>query len=452
LSISTAIHDSAPQIWEATLGHLLLRVTRQNYDTWLRTTVGLRFEETTLIVQAPNELSCDWLSTRMRPVIAQAVTATAGAGLKVRFEPACEPEAFCPEPADLQPPLLPRLATPLNPRFSFSSFLPGAFNQLAYTAAVDVASGEASPYSPLFITGPSGSGKTHLLHAIAHQATSAHIPFLLSTADQFLTEFTTAVRNRTGPAFRARFRETSLLLIDDVHQLIGKKATLNEFYNTIACLHDQGRLVVVAGDQTAMTGEGERFQSPLRWGLVAPIDAPSTDDRVRFIQAKAESQGVALPEEVQHYLAIRVKGSIRELEGAVNRVTALARISKEPVSIDFAAKALQPIHPGPGDEPQAIQPAALLNAVCEHLGISLGDIKSSRRKRDLTYARHVAMYLMRHDGSMTFAAIAQLLGKKDHSTVVHACNQLERDIIQSPELRADLDAIRSTFHTRTTAA
>jgi chromosomal replication initiator protein len=275
---------------------------------------------------------------------------------------------------------------------------------------------------------------------------------MLSTADQFLTEFTTAVRNRTGPAFRAKYRETSLLLVDDIHQLVGKKATLNEFYQTVAALHDQGRLVAVAGDPAAMNGEGERFQSPLRWGLVARIEAPSTDDRIRFIQAKAESQGVVLPEEVQHYLAIRVRGSIRELEGAVNRVTALARISAEPVTIEFAAKALHPIHPAPGDEPQAIQPSALLNAVCEHLGIGISDIKSSRRKRELTYARHVAMYLMRHDASMTFAAIAQLLGKKDHSTVVHACNQLERDIAQSPELQADLDAIRASFHSRITAA
>jgi chromosomal replication initiator protein len=243
-----------------------------------------------------------------------------------------------------------------------------------------------------------------------------------------------------------------MLLIDDVHQLLGKKATLNEFYQTIAALHDQGRMIAVAGDPTAMNGENERFQSQLRWGLVASIETPSTDDRIRFIQAKTASQNVTLPEEVQHYLALRVRGNIRELEGAINRVTALARISAEPMTIDFAAKALQPISPISGEEPRLIEPATLIQAVCEHLNLPISEVKSSRRKRELTYARHVAMYLMRNDASMTFAAIARLMGKKDHSTVVHACNQLERDLCQSPELRADLDAIRSTFHNSITAA
>lgn len=446
------IGDSAPQIWEATLGHLLLRVTRQNYDTWLRNTTGVRFDETTLVVLAPNELTCDWLSTRLRSVIAQAITAVAGAGLKVRFEPVQEVDGPCYTNPEMQPSLLPRQPTPLNPRFTFTSFLPGEYNRLAYNAAIDVANGAASPYSPLYITGPSGSGKTHLLHAIAHEAQAARIQFMMATADQFLSEFTGMIRSHTGPAFRAKYRDTSLLLIDDVHQLLGKKATLNEFYQTVAALHDQGRMVAVAGDVTAMNGEGERFQSQLRWGLVATIGSPSTDDRIRFIQAKAARQGVELPEEVQHYLALRVRSGIRELEGAINRVTALARISPEPLTIDFAAKALQPISPIPGEAPRQLAPAAVLEAVCNQLNIAIADITSGRRNRELTYARHIAMYLMRQDSCMTYAAIARLMGKKDHSTIVHACGQLEKEICQSPNLRADIDAIRTAIHTDTTAA
>lgn len=443
--------DSAPQIWEATLGHLLLRVTRQNYDTWLRNTVGLRFEETTLIVAAPNELACDWLSTRMRSVISQALTAVAGPGLKVRFEAAAE-MGTCAIDADLQPSLLPRLSAPLNPRFTFSSFLPCEFNRLAYNGAVDVANGADSTYSPLFITGSSGSGKTHLLHAIAHEATAQRLRFVLATADQFLSEFTASVRNHTSPAFRARYRDIDMLLIDDVHQFIGKKGTLQEFYLTVAALHDQGKMVAVAGEPAGMNGEGERFQSQLRWGLVATIGTPTMEDRVRFIQAKAKRQGIDLPEEVQHYLALRVRSSIRELEGAVNRVTALARISPEPLTIDFAVKALQPISTSALETPRQIAPAAVLQAVCDHLSIGSAEITSSRRNRELTYARHIAMYLMRQDASMTFAAIARMLGKKDHSTVVHACSQLEREICQSPALRADVDAIRSAIHSSDTAA
>jgi chromosomal replication initiator protein len=442
--LSSAQPASAHQIWDATLGQLLLRVTRQNYETWLRPTVGLRFEGTILVVQAANDLACDWLSTRMRAVIAQALTAVAGPGLQVRYVPADEQ----PETSDgsaLQPALLPRQPTPLNPRFTFFSFLEADFNRLALTAARDIAGAGECAYSPLFITGGGGMGKTHLLHAIAHEAASRDLRFLLVSAEQFLNEFTTALRNKTGAAFRARYRDIDLLLVDDVHLLLGKKATLNELYQTLAVLHDHGRRIAVAGDVSAMSGEASRFRDMLRWGLVAPIGELSTEDRVRFVEAKSAAQGMPLPDEVKHYLALRVRSSIRDLEGAVNRVTAIARISiDQPLDIDFTARALQPVSLQ-ADKP-AIAPTDLLEAVCRHLSLSPGEITSQKRNRSLTYARHLAMYLLRQDAGLTYAAIAQLLGKKDHSTVVHACNQLVKELSVSPELRADIDAVRASLH------
>jgi len=442
----SSLPADASQVWEATLGQLLLRVTRQNYDTWLRSTLGLRFEGTTLVVAAASDLACDWLSTRMRSVVAQALTAVAGQGVQVRFEPAQAPLSSA---APLQPALIPGLATPLNPRFTFATLLPAGFNRLALSAAQDLAEGNAT-YSPLFITGDAGRGKTHLLHAIAHAAAARGCRLLLVSAEQFLSEFTTAVRNRTGAAFRARYRELDLLLIDDVHLLIGKKATLNEFYQTLAGLHDQGRRLAVAGDAQAINGGAARFRDQLRWGLVATLDAPSMEDRVLFVRSKAAQQGVQLPEEVGHYLALRVRSSLRDLEGAVNRVTALARISREEVGIDFAARALLPI--GAPDAQPPIAPGQLLDAVCRHLGLAPADMTGQKRARDLTYARHLAMYLLRQEAGLTYAAIAHLIGRKDHSTVVHACSQMHKQIAASPNLRADIDAVRASIHNATTAA
>jgi chromosomal replication initiator protein len=288
-------------------------------------------------------------------------------------------------------------------------------------------------------------GKTHLLHAVAHEAYACGQTVLLVTAEQFLSEFTTAIRTKTGAAFRARFRELDMLLVDDVHTLMGKKATLNEFYQTLASLHDQGRRVVVAGDPSSMSAEAARFQTMLRWGLVAHIDEPSSEDRVRFIELKARSQGMTLPDEVQHYIALRVRSSIRDLEGAVNRVSALSRISPEPLNIDFTARALQPISSEPQEE-RKVTPTELIEAVADHLKLSTTDICSQKRARALAYARHVAMYLLRNDASMTYSSIAQLMNKRDHSTVVHACSQLVHELQVSPELRADIDAIRATLH------
>ncbi len=447
--MSSAPLYSPAQIWEQTLAQLLLRVTRQNYETWLRNTAGDRFEGTTLVVAVSNDLACDWLSTRMRSVIANSLTAVAGPGLQVRFE-IVQANQPCGQPAPMQPALVPdQNTTSLNPRLRFETFLEADFNRLALTAARDIAV-ESSAYSPLFISGPSGSGKTHLLHAIAHVASVNRVNFLLVSAEQFLSEFTTAIRNHNGAAFRARYRTPDLLLIDGVHLLLGKKATLNEFYSTLATLHDEGKRIVVTGDASAASGEAVRFRSHLHWGLVAAINTPSLEDRILFVARKTSYQDVALPEEVQHYLALRIRSSVRDLEGAVNRVSALARISRDKIDIDFAAAALQPIST-PVNEGATATPSDYINTVCRHLGISYADIVGPKRNHELTYGRHLAMYLLRKEAALSFAAIAHLLGKKDHSTVVHACSQITKELAQSPELRADADAvmasIRGQIHT-----
>jgi chromosomal replication initiator protein len=386
----------------------------------------------------------------MRSVIMQALTAAAGPGLQVRFEPF---EAITAEGGylALQPALLPGAPTPLNPRFTFATYLEADFNRLALTAAQHVAGEPASSYSPLFITGGSGSGKTHLLHAVAHAAAAQGTRLLLANADQFLSEFTTAVRNRSGAAFRARYRDVDLLLIDDVHLLLGKKATLNELYLTIADLHDHGRRAVVAGDLTAVNGEGARFRDQLCWGLVASIEQPSAQDRVRFVHAKASLLGADLPEEIEHYLALRVRSSVRDLEGAVNRVTAIARITREPLTIDFAAKALLPVTTLPAAQPSTT-PSEIVDAVCRQLAVAAAAIMSQRRDRDLTYARHITMYLLRQQLGLTYAAIAHMLGKKDHSTVVHACTQIHKELGLSTTLRADIDAIMDRLSRHNDAA
>jgi len=290
------------------------------------------------------------------------------------------------------------------------------------------------------------------LHAIAHASIEKGVSLQIVAAEQFLNEYTNAIRNKTGAQFRARYHDVDLLLVDDIHLLLGKKATLNEMYQTLASLHDCGRRVVVTGDTCVMAGEEARFHSHLRWGMVAAIETPSSSDRVRFVAAKSQRQGASLPEEVQHYLALRVRSSIRDLEGAVNRVTALSRISQEPITIDFAARALQPVAGIPADDPEQTSPTQLLEAVCRHLDVDRDAVSSERRSRDLTYARHIAMYLLREDGGLTYSAIARLMNKKDHSTVVHACSQLNKEITASPQVRADIDAIRAAIRRADPAA
>lgn len=444
--------DSAAQIWEATLGQLLLRVTRQNYEAWLRSTAGLRFEGTTLVVAAASELACDWLATRMRSVIQQALLSVAGSGLQVRFETTEQVLLATAAGGELQPALIASSTPQLNPRLTFATFMEAGFNRLALSAAREIATSPYSAYSPLFISGARGNGKTHLLHAAAQEARVASKRVLLVSADQFLNEYTTAIRNRNGAAFRARFRDLDLLGIDDVHILVGKKATLTEFYQTLAWLHDHGRQAIVAGDLSSMNGEADRFQHQLQWGLVARIEAATAEDRGRFLERRAAQYGIALPQEVIQYLAIRIKSSIRDLEGAVNRVVALAQISQDALTIDFVAKALQPVEAEPFSFEAKLHPGDVVTAVCSHLKVNAADICSGRRERPLTYARHVAMYILRQDIGLTYAVIAATLGRKDHSTVVHACSQIHRELSVSAQLRADIDAIRHNLRSKITAA
>lgn len=427
----------------------MLRVTRQNYDTWLRSTMGCHYEGSILIVKTNSDLACDWLSTRMRSVIAQSLTAVAGGGVSVRFEPSETPTPVTDEPR--QPPLLPRLEAPLNPRFTFGSFLEAGFNQLALRSAREVLDGEGC-YSPLLITGGAGSGKTHLLHAIAHEALKMRVPFILAGAERFMNDYNTAVQKKDVPAFRSRYRDAEMLLVDDIHLLLGRKATLNELLQTVRSLADRGHIVVVTSDPTrAPANEADRVQSQSFWALMAHIDLPSIEDRGHFIGAKLDQQGISVPDEVKQYLALRIRTNIRDLEGAVNRLTALAKISHAELNIEFAARAMEPFST-PARDNLVPSPARLLEAVCQHLGVTLDQLRSAGRARDLAYARHIAMYLLRGESQLTYAAIAQLLNKKDHSTVVHACGQIGKELSVSTSVRADIDAVKALLNTSTTAA
>jgi chromosomal replication initiator protein len=343
------------------------------------------------------------------------------------------------------------MEAPLNPRFTFDSFLEAGFNQLALRSAREVLDGEGR-YSPLLITGAAGSGKTHILHALAHDAAKMRVPFILVGAERFMNDYNTAVQKKDVPAFRSRYRDAEMLLIDDIHLLLGRKATLNELVQTIRSLADRGHIVVVTSDPSrAPASEAERVHNQPFWGLQTHIDLPSAEDRGRFIAAKLDQQGIRVPDEVKQYLALRIRTNIRDLEGAVNRLTALAKISHAELNIEFAARALEPFTT-PANDNIAPTPMRLLEAVCQHLGVSLDQLRSAARARDLAYARHLAMYLLRGESQLTFAAIAQLLNKKDHSTVVHACNQIATQLGVSTNVRADIDAVKSLLNATNTAA
>jgi chromosomal replication initiator protein len=447
--LSAAPRYSAPDLWQSILDQLSIRVSRQNYENWLRETVGLRFEGTLLVVGAPSELTCDWLATRLRKVVAQVAKAVVGPGLSICYEaPVTRPAAANPTDEPIQPLLLQEPPTPLNPRYTFASLFEGEFNRFAVRSAGDLIERPESACSPLLVLAPAGCGKTHLLHAIGHAAQQRNEHYLLVNAEQFLADFGSANRQRSWPEFRARYRGVDLLLVDDVHTLEGKIATQAEFLQTVVALQDSGRRLVVTADGGRMLGGHSDSQ---RWALVAEIGQPAIEDRTRFLQDRFAAQRVEVPVEVVHYMALR-KASPRDLEAALNQVVAHSRISSEAISIDLAARAMQPFA-GQASQPIAqLPPAAIIDAVCARLGVSPDDLRGAKRSRAISHARHVAMYLLRQDGGLTLKSIAQALAKKDHSTVVYGCNTIAGFLESSPTLRADIDSIRAALSERFTAA
>jgi chromosomal replication initiator protein len=447
---------SASRLWDTALGRLQLQVTRPNYDTWLKDTVGLRFEESRFVVGAPSDFATEWLNTRLRPLISNVLTALTGQALDVGFEvlgaPGLSQEAALTVSrgsATASKPSWPRPR--LNPAFTFDSFVVGSCNRLAHAAAMAVASAPGHAYNPLLICGGTGLGKTHLLHAIAQEAVRSDLPVVCASAEQFTTEFVTAIRDHRADEFRYRYRSPDILLIDDVQFLQGKDQTQIEFYHAFDELHGSGRQIALTCDRCPqdLAFLDQRLRSRLQGGLVADVKPPNFHTRMAILYAKANAQGLSIGTDVLDFLASRLPDNVRELEGALTRLAAYARLTHRPLSVELAAAALEDVT---SDLPPPLPtPEAILSAVCGHFSLSRQVLSSRDRDRQLTYARQIAMYLLREEARRTLAEIGRLLGGRDHATVLHGCTKIGKEFNLLPETRQHVECLRRTLRHQTAA-
>jgi len=447
---------SASRLWETALGRLQLQVTRPNYDTWLKDTVGLRFDEGRFVVGAPSDFATEWLNTRLRPLIGNVLTALAGKAVDVGFEvlgsrplpPEAGPTAIRSS-ASAGKPVWPRPR--INPAFTFDSFVVGSCNRLAHAAAMAVASAPGRAYNPLLICGGTGLGKTHLLHAIAQEAVRSDLPVVCVSAEQFTTEFVTAVRDHRTDEFRHRFRSPDILLIDDVQFLQGKDQTQIEFYHTFDELHASGRQIALTCDRYPqdLASLDQRLRSRLQCGLMADIKTPGLHTRMAIIYAKADAQGLSLGTDVLEFLASRLPDSVRELEGALTRTAAFARFTRRPLTVELAAAALEDVT---SDLPPPLPTSeSVVAAVCRHFNLSRQLLTGRGRDRQLTYARQIAMYLLREESHRPLAEIGRFLGGRDHATVIHGCSKISKELNLLPETRQHVECLRRILRSRTAA-
>ena len=461
----------AKQVWRAALGELQVSLSPANFETWLKETALVAVDDNRFRVAVPNGFAKDWLETRYRSLISQTLARVVGYSVQVDFEvregltpgsteeadnaptagatgaaaPAASPQIRL-EPGRVGGPE--GASASLNPRYTFRNFIVGSANRLAHAASLSVAERPGHAYNPLFLYGGVGLGKTHLMHAIGNQVL-ARFPrkrVVYATSEKFTNEFITSIQQGKIDDFRGRYRRIDLLLIDDIQFIADKERTQEEFFHTFNAIHEDGKQIVLSSDRPPkliVTLE-ERLRSRFEWGLTADLTAPDLETRIAILRAKAEEQQVHIGSDVLEFIARKVISNIRELEGALNRIVAYANMGGMPLTIELAQAVLSNVLYNP--KRRLVTPERIVQAVSDYYSVDLDALKGQKRDRAIVMPRQVAMYLMRAETDVSLLRIGQELGGRDHSTVLHACEKIDRETQENEELRRDLAAVREIIY------
>lgn len=333
----------------------------------------------------------------------------------------------------------------LNPRYTFDTFVVGANNNLAHAASLAVAESPAEIYNPLFIYGGVGLGKTHLMHSIAHyileQNPNSKVMYV--TSEKFTNELIESIRNvnTTPTEFREKYRNIDVLLIDDIQFIIGKESTQEEFFHTFNTLHESKKQIIISSDKPPkdiLTLE-ERLRSRFEWGLTVDIQSPDYETRMAILKKKEELDGLQIDNEVMKYIATNVKSNIRELEGALTKIVALSRLKKQEVNVTLAEEALKDlISP---DNKKQLTPELIIEVISEHFNITTNEIYSVNKSRNIAYPRQIAMYLCRRLTDYSLSDIGKIMGNRDHTTILHGIDKVEKNIKMDPSLQNTIDVL-----------
>lgn len=336
----------------------------------------------------------------------------------------------------------------LNPKYKFDTFVVGNNNKFAHSACLAVAESPGNAYNPLFIYGGAGLGKTHLMHSIGHfiLEQTPTMKVLYVTSESFTNEVIESIRSGNATAMtklREKYRTVDVLMIDDVQFIIGKESTQEEFFHTFNVLHSAGKQIVLSSDKPPKEMETleERFRSRFDWGLIADIQPPDYETRMAILRKNAEYYNRPVDDEIFKYIATNIKSNIRELEGAFNRIIAKSKIENQSeITMELAEDALKDIiNP---DKPKEITPELIIDVVAEHFGVSPADITSKKRNSEFVQPRQVVMYLCRKLTDTSYVNIGKLLGKKDHTTIIHVVNKIEDELKSNDELSSKIETIK----------
>jgi chromosomal replication initiator protein len=438
-----ALVDEANDLWNRSAAALREQVSDATWRTWLAALAPRSFDGDLLVVDAPSTLVRDRVENRFLPLLTAAASDAVGHDVTIRMEvvpPSAQvsaEELGAAPVSTLQadrhvtrrvPVSEAALEVGLDPRYTFDAFVIGSSNRFAHAAALSVAEMPARSYNPLFIHGGAGLGKTHLLHAIGNYVLEnfpgRYVRYV--STETFMNEFVDAIRNNTTAAFKRRYRECDVLLIDDVQFMEGKEALQEEFFHTFNHLYGASKQVVLTSDRPpkSIATLEDRLRSRFLSGLTTDVQPPELETRLAILRKKAEREPVPVPEEVLDFIATNVKDNIRELEGALIRVTAFGSLNHQPLGRDLAEHVLSDIVSA--DQPRQVTAAMILEATASTFGFTVDDLCSASRRRPLVIARQIGMYVFRELTDFSYPAIAREFGGRDHTTVIHAVDKVQR--------------------------
>jgi len=440
-------------MWNAALNTLSDGTLSPQQKAFVSLTRPLGLVEDTVLIAAPNEFTKDVLETRLRPLVSSALSDIVGREIRlaVTVDPSIAPsldEDLTDEVADstyanneLTSDLgsggireagidRPGMGSPsnkeefgrLNIKYTFDTFVAGTSNRFAHAAAVAVAEQPAKAYNPLFIYGGSGLGKTHLLHAIGHYTKTlfkgTHVRYISS--EEFTNEFINSIRDDKAASFQRRYRDIDVLLVDDIQFLSGKVQTQEEFFHTFNTLHNANKQIVITSDlpPKQLPDFEDRMRSRFEWGLITDVQPPDLETRIAILRKKSTQERLVAPPEVLEYIASKISTNIRELEGALIRVTAFASLNQQPVDLAITEAVLKDLLPS--DVGPEITAAQIMGACASYFGVSIEELCGSSRSRTLVTARQISMYLCRELTDLSLPKIGQAFGGRDHTTVMHA--------------------------------
>ena len=460
---------SPAEVWKRILDRARQELPDQTFQAWLEPTEALSIEGGTIFVGAPDQFTADWNDSKHAELLSSYGPIVLGHPINVVFRVNEErkrrsqmdffvsPPAS-PTPTKPSPALNGSSSPPLSERYTFDLFVIGKSNELAAAAAHAVSQAPGKVYNPLFIYGDTGLGKTHLMQAVAHEtllrSPSTRITYV--GTEQFMNELIGSILDRTGAEFRRRYRETDLLLIDDVHFLKGRKETTQEeFFHTFNALYEAGRQIVLTSDRppSEIAGLEARLISRFQWGMVADIGLPDFEHRVAILKQKAQLDRLELtiPDDVIHFIAEHVRSNVRELEGSIIKLLAYASLKHKDITVDVAREALRDkLRAIEGLEPEALGSLTILTiqqAVAKEWGVTVDGLRSKTRTKNLTTPRQIAMYLTRELLSTQLVEIGNAFGGRDHSTVIHSLEKVQQEITGDSALKARINRIRSNLET-----